>query len=452
MSTDPSPQPLFFIENLGCAKNQVDAESMIAALEAHSMTMTANAEEADLIIVNSCGFLEEARRESIDVTLELKARFPDKRIILAGCLSQRNGAELSDLLPEIDGIFGNRAPRRIYEIADEVLSGGRAGGRRAVLLPESYEDTPQGNPDLSIPGSSYLKVAEGCDNRCSFCSIPLIRGALRSRAEGQVVSDAARLIESGVKEINLIAQDLGSYGKDRGGTGIPGLLKAILKIPGNYWVRMLYIHPDNFPLEILEICGSDPRLLPYFDIPLQHASERILKSMGRKGNSLIYSNLISTIRATLPDAVIRTTMLLGYPGEHRKDFLDLQNFQQDVGFDWLGGFCYSRERGTRAYSIGIFPGLTHRLKRSLVRRRLDKIMAAQQAISASRLTRFVGKTLDVLIEEPIAEEELSLGRIYAQAPEVDGLTVVHTSKAEPGSFIRCRIRKINGIDLEAVPV
>lgn len=447
MSTDPSQSRLFHIENLGCAKNQVDAESMIAALENHSLTMTSSAEEADLIIVNSCGFLEDARRESIDVTLELKTRFPDKRIILAGCLSQRGGTALSESLPEADGIFGNRAPGRIGEIVDEVFA-----GRRTVLLPESYEEAPPGAPAFSIPGSSYLKIAEGCDNRCSFCSIPLIRGALRSRPEAAVLTDAARLIDSGVREINLIAQDLGSYGKDIGDTGIAGLLEKILRIPGNFWIRLLYIHPDNFPLDILRICKGDSRLLPYFDIPFQHASERILREMGRTGNAESYSELISNIRETLPDAVIRTTLLLGYPGEGRRDFRVLQEFQRSVEFDWLGAFRYSRERGTRAYSKGVFPGIAHRLKRSAVRRRFDTIIARQQSITAARLERFVGSELDVFIEEPIEGEELFFGRIYAQAPEVDGLTVVHADKAEPGSFVRCRIAKVNGIDLEATPV
>ncbi|MCI0480739.1 MAG: MiaB/RimO family radical SAM methylthiotransferase, partial [Candidatus Dadabacteria bacterium] len=321
-----------------------------------------------------------------------------------------------------------------------------------VLLPDAYEDAPQGKPVLSIPGSSYLKVAEGCDNRCSYCSIPLIRGSLRSRPVTEITADASRLIESGVQEINLIAQDLGSYGKDGGGTDLIGLLKAILEIPGRYWIRMLYIHPDNFPLEVVDLCKSDQRVLPYFDIPLQHASKRILKDMGRKGDADVYKRLIRSIRDALPDAVMRTTFLLGYPGERRSDFSSLQEFQRDVGFDWLGAFCYSREKGTRAYSKGMFPGIAHRVRKTVVRHRLDRIITAQHDISSSRLSRFVGKTLDVLIEEAIQGEELFLGRIYAQAPEVDGLTVVHTGKAEAGRFIRCKITRVNGIDLEAVPV
>ena len=420
---------------------------MIAALEARSMTRAAGAEEADLIIVNTCGFLEEARQESIDVILEFKAQYPGKRIIAAGCLSQRDGAQLSGILPELDGVFGNRAPGRIGEVVNDTLD-----GRRPVLIPEIYENAPQGRPALSIPGSSYLKIAEGCDNRCSFCSIPLIRGGLRSRPAADIVTDATQLIESGVREINLIAQDLGSYGGEAGGVDFTGLLKAILEIPGHYWIRMLYIHPDKFPFDVLDICESDSRLLPYFDIPIQHASKRILMSMGRKGDAGAYSELIRSIRSRLADSVIRTTFLLGYPGENRRDFLDLQNFQRDVSFDWLGAFRYSREKGTVAYSAGTFPGLVHHAKKSIIQARLDRVITAQQGISESRLSRFLGKTLDVLIEEPIYQEKLFLGRIYAQAPEVDGLTVVRTEKADVGRFIRCKITKVNGIDLEAVPV
>ena len=439
--------PAFYVENLGCAKNQVDAETIIVALEDASCRRVEEAGEADIIIVNTCGFIEDARQESIDVTLSFRQLYPGKRIIVAGCLSQRNGSELATLLPEVDGIFGNRAPSRIGEIVDDVLD-----GRRRVFLPELYENAPQRDPELSTKGSAYLKVAEGCDNRCSYCSIPLIRGGLRSRPVDEVADDASRLLATGTVEINLIAQDLGSYGMDLGGAALPRLLRRLLEIPGEYWLRMLYIHPDRFPREVLDICREDPRLIPYFDIPVQHASRRLLSRMGRTGDADTYVALVETLRAEAPDAVIRTTLLAGFPGESSSDFRELLSFQRRASFDWLGAFSYSREKGTGAYLAGFIPPLAYRLKKPVVEGRVRTIREAQTPISEGRMAGFVGRELDVLIEERIKEEELYFGRIYAQAPEVDGLTVVHGDDLEEGRFCRCRIVKANGIDLEAVPL
>lgn len=419
---------------------------MIAALEARSHRMTRDPAQAQLIIVNTCGFLEEARQESIDVTLELKKRFPGKRIILAGCFAQRDGLELARMLPEIDGVFGNRALGRITEVIDAL---GR--GERPVLVPESCEAGRQGSPVLSFPGSAYLKIAEGCNNRCSYCAIPLIRGGLISREPQDIVADALRFIESGVVEINLIAQDLGSYGDDLARANLPDLVASILNIPGRYWLRMLYIHPDKFPAGLLDICKADNRLLPYFDIPIQHASRRILKNMGRKGDARSYGRLIERIRTALPDSVVRTTFLVGFPGETVRDAGELLKFQEDVQFDWLGAFRYSREPGTPAATeFGPLPRLAYFVKRPLVRRRLNRVLEAQQQITCSRNERYVNRVLDVLIEERIEGEKLYFGRIYAQAPEVDGLTVVRAENLKPGTLVRCRIVKANGIDLEAV--
>ena len=415
-------------------------------MEACSHRRTLKPQDAQLIIVNTCGFLEEARRESINVTLELRKRFPEKRIILAGCFAQRDGQELARILPEIDGVFGNRAPARINEVLDSLDS-----GERPVMLPESYESVPQEAPVFSYPGAAYLKIAEGCDNRCSYCAIPLIRGGLRSKSPEQIAAEASKFVASGVAELNLIAQDLGSYGKDLTGACLTGLVKSILAIPGKYRLRLLYIHPDNFPFELLDLCKTDARLLPYFDIPIQHASARILKKMGRRGDGQTYRRLIERIRTALPDAVVRTTFLVGFPGETRGDFLELLSFQKDVQFDWLGAFCYSREPGTPAAKYGLLPGITYRAKKPLVRRRLDSVLEAQQSITALRNLRYLKNIYEVLIEEKIEGEQLYLGRIYAQAPEVDGLTVIRAGALKPGEFVRCRIVKVNGVDLEAVP-
>lgn len=436
----------FYVENLGCAKNQVDAESIISALEAGSHRRTDTPEEAELIIINTCGFIEEARRESIDVTLGLRKKYPDKRIILAGCFAQRSGDELARLLPEIDGVFGNRAPSRVPELLEDVY-----GDKRPVFMPEVGEGRGQAKAVLSFPGSAYLKVSEGCNNRCSFCAIPVIRGDLRSRSVEEVTADAGRFVESGVAEINLIAQDIGSYGRDRG-ANLLQLLRSILRIDGKFWLRLLYIHPDNFDPALLDLCKSDDRLLPYFDIPFQHASKRVLRKMGRTGDGESYGYLVEMIRKALPDAVIRSTFLVGFPGETRGDFERLAAFQSRVQFDWLGAFTYSREPDTLAFSERMLPGLRFRLKKPAVKRRYDRIFEAQQKISSSRLSRYVGKHYDVLVEERIEGEDLFLGRIYAQAPEVDGLTVIRAGQLQVGGFTRCRIVRANGLDLEAVPV
>jgi ribosomal protein S12 methylthiotransferase len=437
----------FYIENLGCAKNQVDAETIIAALEDAGWKRVIEPGDAELIIVNSCGFIEDARKESIDVTLSFRQLYPGKRLILAGCLSERNGTELASILPEIDGIFGNRAPAKIPEMLSDVLA-----GKRPVFLPKEYQSVSQRGSELSTKGISYLKVAEGCDNRCSFCSIPLIRGGLRSRSIDEIVEDAKKLIDAGTAEINLIAQDLGSFGADRGKRELPNLLEKILALPGKYWLRLLYIHPDRFPRELFELCGQDARLLPYFDLPVQHGSRRILQQMGRTGDAATYLALIEEIRANLPDAVIRSTFLLGFPGESREDFAELRAFQEKAAFDWLGAFAYSREEGTRAYSIGALPGITHRAQRTAVERRILLVQEAQQRISEQRMQRFVGTEADIFIEESIQGEQLYFGRTRGQAPEVDGLVVVHSESLPAGTFVPCKIVKVNGIDLEAVPV
>ncbi|MEW5818531.1 MAG: radical SAM protein, partial [Spirochaetota bacterium] len=266
----------FYIENLGCAKNQVDAEVMLAALEHRGLIFTPSPDKADIIIVNTCGFIQSAKEESIQMVIAFKDKYPGKSIILAGCLAERYGGALEKQLPEVDGFFGNREPSRI---ADLLAPEGFADGRAEQFFR---------NRILSLPGSVYVKIAEGCNNRCSYCAIPLIRGELRSRNMNDLLKELTTFIQAGFSEINLVAQDLGSYGTDRGQAELNRLLQSISAVEGDFWIRLLYIHPDHFPLEILNLISADMRILPYFDIPFQHASEKILKGMGRKGNSTTY--------------------------------------------------------------------------------------------------------------------------------------------------------------------
>ncbi|MBN1835637.1 MAG: MiaB/RimO family radical SAM methylthiotransferase, partial [Spirochaetales bacterium] len=295
---------------------------------------------------------------------------------------------------------------------------------------------------LSFPGSVYVKVAEGCSNRCSYCAIPLIRGELVSRPQEEILEEIRRLLEGGAFEIILIAQDLASFGLDRGRGELLALVERISRLPGRFWLRLLYLHPDRLPEGLLELVAADPRLLPYFDLPFQHASSGLLRRMGRRGSSAAYLELVQGIRRRLPEAVLRSTFLVGFPGESREDFQELEAFQQSAELDWVGVFTYSREEGTVAAALG------PRVPEAEARRRKQTLERAQEAITARRLERQVGRVLEVLIEEAVQGEGLYLGRAYLQAPEVDGLVVVKGAGLEAGSVVPVRITGCRGVDLE----
>ncbi len=404
---------------------------MIAALERAGWTLAPGPEGADVLIVNTCGFISPAKKESIETSLELKQRHPGKKVIMVGCLTERYGDELSAQMPEIDGFLGNRDPLRIVKLVD--------GPSDGAVPARPYDRTHL----LSYPGSAYLKVAEGCGNRCTYCAIPLIRGDLVSRPPDELVKEARQLVERGIRELVLIAQDLGSYGRDLSdeSAGLAGLLTRLSSLPGDFWVRLLYIHPDHFPPGLLDVVASDPRFLPYFDIPFQHGSPRILRAMGRRGDPSVNVELVHRIRERLPRAVIRTTFLLGFPGETDEDFESLVQFQDRARPDWLGCFTYSREEDTPAYSM---PG---RVTRKVAEARKAEIEDRQVPLTAAALDRQVGSVMDVLIEERVQGDDFSLGRAYLHAPDVDGLVVVNAGLV-PGQRVAVRITRRNGVDLE----
>ncbi|MFQ3547271.1 MAG: 30S ribosomal protein S12 methylthiotransferase RimO [Termitinemataceae bacterium] len=445
----------FFVDPHGCAKNQVDGETLISVLQRSGWVYCTDPEEADLLIINSCGFIESAKRESIEAVLSYKSVYPDKKILLAGCLAQRYGQQLAEELTEADAFFGNTDLSRIAEAAERAIQ-----GQHSVLLPPldatgkaDFALCSEERPLLSLPGSAYVKITEGCDNHCTYCSIPLIRGNLRSRPIDSIVSECKGLLHRGVRELCLIGQDLGSYGKDgAAGTLTPGecrlseLLTALSALKGEFWIRLLYIHPDNFPQDILPICQRDPRILPYFDIPFQHGSERILRMMNRRGNKDIYLSLLDTIRSALPDATIRSTFLVGFPGETETDMEILLDFQQKAQLDWLGVFTYSREEDTPAYTF------KDRVPKRVAAERKSRIESAQGPITEQRMQRFVGKKLPVLVEEKVENEEgLYIGRTLCQAPEVDGATVITSDvPLTPGDIVTARVFARSGIDLDSV--
>jgi ribosomal protein S12 methylthiotransferase len=431
----------FYIESLGCAKNQVDSEIMIASLIKKGWEYVREPEAAGVIIVNTCAFIQEAKEESIETTISLRSRYPEKKIIVAGCLTQRYGKTLEKEFSDMDGFIGNQNP----ELIAEKING---AGEIKVKANTSPQHTmhPYRNILLSYPGSAYVKIADGCDNRCSYCSIPIIRGNLWSRKVKDIIDEVTYLLDLGIIELNLVAQDLGSFGIDRGKEELTTLFRSLACLPQHFWLRPLYIHPDRFLHEILDIIKADSRFLPYFDIPFQHASEKILRLMGRKGDSSRYLRLIEEIRDKIPGAVIRSTFLVGFPGECDHDFSSLLDFQKRAAINWLGCFAYSREEGTPAFTL---PG---RVKKSVILLRKREIESRQISVTEKWLDSIVGSCLDVLIEESVEGEELSLGRSYMQAPEVDGLIVIHGKHLVPGTITRVKIVRRNGMDIDGIPV
>ena len=437
--TDTLIPRTFWIDLHGCAKNQVDAEEIRARLSGAGWTARESPEGSSVLVVNTCGFIESAKKESLDSVLDLRARYPLARILMAGCLAQRYPEDLAADLPEADGIFGNGDLSRIAEAVEAVGSGGRP-----VLVPDAAPLSRVPRETLySYPRSAYLKISEGCSNRCSYCAIPLIRGDARSRDPLDVAAEARELAARGIFEINLIGQDLGAYGLDSlGRQALPELLAELCRIEADFRVRMLYIHPDHFPLEVLDVCARDPRILPYFDLPFQHASGPILKSMNRHGDARTYLRLADDIRERLPDAVLRSTFLVGFPGETEEDFAALLDFQGRARLDWLGAFEFSREEDTPAAA------LKGRVTKKVASERRRLVEEAQRPITEANLRAFLGRTLEVLVEERVEGEDLSLGRSYAQAPEVDGLVVLNR-RLDPGRVVRARVFAVNGVDLEA---
>ena len=440
----------YFLDPFGCVKNQVDAENMMSHLNKAGWENVPEAEDADLIIVNSCGFIESAKQESINAVLEWRKLYPSKKILLAGCLAQRYAKELAESMPEADGFFGVDNLAQITQTAANLVNA------KAPNVSHNADLHDGERPLLSLPGSAYVKISEGCNNRCSFCAIPLIRGGLVSRTIPDIVEECNSLLNRGIREICIIGQDIGSFRADaENAAKLPELLEAISSLKGHFWVRLLYIHPDHFPLKILDLMEKDTRFLPYFDIPFQHASSKILTAMNRHGDAETYLALLKTIRARLPNAVIRSTFMLGFPDETEQDFAQLLDFQQKADLDWLGCFVYSREEGTAAYSM------KGRISAKTAKERKQIIEERQIPITEKNMDRFVNQNMDVLAEEQIAASEtdteenetLWLGRLYCQAPDIDGAAVIVKSKAsetnpQVGDFTKCKVAARRGFDLE----
>ena len=470
-------QKKFFMDLHGCAKNQVDAEIIIGIMENLSWKDTSDPDEADLIIINSCGFINSAKEESLNAVLQAKAAHPKAKILLAGCLAERYAEVLKNDLPEADGIFGNGNLSLLPQLIDSMFPKKTSEKKfiEKTLIPPQIGICGGERPKiLNFPRSAYIKITEGCDNFCSFCAIPIIRGRLRSRPIKDICDEVKTFLQKGFYEFNLIGQDLAAYqtGKDdfkeeelHGGnsSGLALLLKNISTISGNFKIRLLYIHPDHFSPDILPIMTADNRFLPYFDIPFQSGSEKIIKAMNRNGSAEIYLNIVKNIREAFAKAKspygepqIRTTFLTGFPGETDEDFKETLNFLKELKPLWSGGFIYSREEDTPAYS---FKG---KISKKTAEARLAEIQSIQTSITETKLDSFIGKEIEVLVEELIPAEDktfLALGRAWFQAPEVDGAVVLNFNlnskdndgnQIEPGSVVKAKILARNGFDLDAV--
>ena len=436
-----------YLESLGCAKNQVDSEILLTYAIENGYERTLDPLQASVIVVNSCGFIEDAKKESIETLLSFRKMYPHAKIILAGCLAERYADEMD--LEEADAIFGNHDLSRFPEILEKVGKNLRPVERHPYPDPDAERDDRK--VLLSFPRTAYLKISEGCNHCCAYCAIPLIRGPLRSRPMDKIIKEAERLIGEGIYEISVIAQDLGAYGIDFDGKShFVELMDRLSSLEGDFVLRMLYIHPDTFPEDLIPLVASRGKILQYFDIPFQHSSPKVLRPMGRTGDRGSYVGLVERIRAALPDAVVRSTLMLGFPGEDEEAFEDLKLFVRQASLDWMGSFLYSREEGTPAFRMR--NKKEHDRAHRTAAGWQQEIQAIQDGISSERMKRFAGRTFRAIVEEPIEGEKMAFGRIYAQAPEVDGVCVISGNDLKPGDVCTVRVVKSMGFDLDTVKI
>lgn len=421
--------------SLGCAKNQVDAERMLAELEKAGFQLKSDAAMADAVIVNTCGFIDAAKKESIDEILELgklKAEGKIKAIIVTGCLAERYQKEILKELPEADAVVGIGADSDIVSIVKKALS-----GVKYECFPEKTLLDLSGERRLLTPNYfAYLKIAEGCDNRCAYCAIPFIRGRYRSRTIEDIVNEAEKLSENGAKEIILIAQDTTKYGFDiYKKLMLPQLLKELCKIDGIKWIRILYCYPDYITDELLQTIAKEEKVVKYMDLPLQHCSGSLLKAMHRTGNRKDITKLINKMRKIIPDLILRTTLIAGFPGETEEDFTELSEFVKEIRFERLGCFPYSQEEGT---SAALMP---NQIDEEVKQHRMNLIMEEQMDIMQEWGENQVGKIIEVLVEGFDRYAECWFGRSYADSPDIDGKIFFKADKIKPkaGSFIYVKI-------------
>jgi ribosomal protein S12 methylthiotransferase len=432
-----------FIRTLGCPKNEADSEHLRGLLERSGYTPALSAEEADVVVVNTCSFIESARRESVDAILEeVEHRNPEQRVVVAGCLVERYGSELADELPEVDAFMSLGAYARAPQIIDRAV----AGTRQLCFDPGKVPLTLDARPRPTCP-TAYVKISEGCDRVCSFCAIPLIRGRHRSRPAEVIEAEIRWLIARDVREVVLVAQDMSLYGRDTEGRWmLPGLLRRLGRIDGLAWLRMLYQYPRYVNDELLNAVADAGPAVPYFDLSLQHASGRLVRKMRRWGDGERFLALISRIREKLPEAVLRSAFIVGFPGETDADAELLATFLPEARLDWAGFFPYSPEEGTEA---GAF--VRGRVPRAVAERRAEVLGEIQSEIAERKRAELIGSQVEVLVEE--LDGVAVRGRTWREAPEVDAeVSVSGVRGARVGELVKARVTGVDGLDLVATAV
>ncbi len=426
-----------FLLSLGCPKNLVDSENLLRKLGDKGITHSATPEDSDILVVNTCGFIEEAKRESIEEILriaEVKKGGKRKKLLVYGCLAKRFGGELKSEIPEIDELWGVGEDDEIVKYCEIVARPLAARKKGSSMIRRNLTDRPY----------AYLKIAEGCDRVCSYCVIPSIRGAFRSRKEEDIISEAEDLLRGGARELILVAQDITSYGKETKGSNLGKLIKKISALRGDFWIRLLYIYPTAINDSLLEAIAAERKVCNYIDMPLQHSEDRVLKLMGRGGSRAYYEKLIRKIRAMIPDVSIRTSFIVGFPQESEEDSENLISFVRRMKFDRLGAFMYSKEQGTEAFR------LKGQVPKTVKKSRYEKLMEIQSAVSLAKNKALVGKTFRALVDE--VEDGIAIARLYSQAPEIDGVVIIEQGGAEKGAFVNVKITDAFDYDLKGAVV
>ena len=422
--------------SLGCPKNQIDAEMLLFTLQSAGYIITPDEADADVIIVNTCGFIEAAKTEAIENILEAAAHKKDKlkALIVTGCLSERYRDEIYESFPEVDAVVGIGDNAGIAKIVENALEGKKHGGYK----PPEDLCLSGGRILTTPPYTAYLKIADGCDNCCTYCAIPAIRGRFRSRPMEEVVEEAKRLAENGVKELIVVAQDTTMYGQN----ALPALLEELCKIDGLHWIRTLYTYPDKIEDELIDVIARQNKLVPYLDIPIQHCCERVLRDMNRPGNESELRVLIEKLREKIPDITLRTTLITGFPGETEEDFEKLAQFVKDMKFDRLGCFAYSAEEGTPAADFD------NQVDEQVKTDRAENIMREQLSIAAAKNEAKIGQIFETLVEGYDNYIKAYFGRTAADAPDIDGKVFFMSERSlEIGEFYNVLINDTIEYDL-----
>lgn len=437
----------FHLVSLGCDKNLVDAEFMLGELTQNGYVFTDDENEADVIVINTCCFISDAKQESINTIIELAQLKENnlKALVVTGCLGERYAKEIMEEIPEVDAVVGTSASDSVLDAVKQALEGNKVVMRQDLSRLPKFKS----NRVITTPGHyEYLKIAEGCDKCCTYCIIPKIRGSYRSVPMEALVEQAQQLANDGVKELIIVAQETTLYGTDLyGKKALPELLCKLSEIDGIEWIRLQYAYPEELTDEIIEVMSTNKKVCNYIDIPIQHASDSILKRMGRRTSEADLRNIIAKLRNNIPDICIRTTLITGFPGETQEDFEQMYRFVNEMEFDRLGVFAYSQEENTPA---ALFED---QIDEEVKQTRRDEIYELQQAICFENAARMEGKVLDVLIEGYLPDDDVYVGRSYMDAPDVDGFVFVYSDRQLiTGDMVTVRITDAREYDLEGVIV